>query len=77
MQWTTALKNAQHLYQMWISSKFPIDGVMTESALNRIRASMLQDYRYRLGKPQFAAVCREIRGQFSLLGKIRKAVIAG
>ncbi len=74
MKFQTALQNAQHLYQMWISSKFPIDGVMTQGALDRVHTSMLQDYRYRRGKPQFAAVCREIRGQFVLLGKVRKAL---
>ena len=67
MTWQTALKHARYLYTMWVSAHGEID-------LDRIHASMLQDYQYRRGKPEFAAVCRDIRGQFVLLGKVRKAL---
>jgi hypothetical protein len=65
-----AIRHAYHLHKMWVGSgtaEKPYD-------LDRVHASMLQDYRYRRKKPQFAGEVRENRGQFDLLGKIRKVL---
>jgi hypothetical protein len=67
-----AITHAYRLHEVWIGVNDIRQGRGYD--LNRIRASMLQDYRYRRGKPQFAGVAREIRGQLSLLGKVRKAL---
>lgn len=69
MNWMEACRESQKLYQMWVG-KVPSEGVN----LDRIHTSMLQDYRWRRNKPQFSGVVREIRGQFVLLGKIRKVL---
>jgi hypothetical protein len=41
-----------------------------------IRESMLKDLRYRVNRPEFASVVREIRGHLVLLGKLRAAGVA-
>ncbi len=45
-----------------------------KNGVEAIRASMLQDLRYRRDKPVFASVTREIRGQLVQLGKARKVL---
>jgi hypothetical protein len=65
-----AIRAARKLYEIWVSSAVP------GYNLDQIRKSMLQDFRYRRERPQFAAVTREIRGQLILLGKIRKVLAA-
>jgi hypothetical protein len=60
------------MWAMWrsstpFSSERPYD-------FDLIRESMLQDLRYRRGKPTFAGVTREIRGQLVKIGKARKAL---
>jgi len=72
MDVSEAIKHAYKLHREWVSDREIREGKGYD--LDRIHASMLQDYRYRRGKPQFAAVCQEIWGQFTLLGKIRKAL---
>jgi hypothetical protein len=66
-----AIRHANRLWEIWIG---PLCRKPQGFDFDRIHASMLQDYRYRRNKPQFAGVCREIRGQFVLLGKVRKAL---
>ena len=68
---TNAIQHAYKLQEMWIGKRKPGE---IGFDFERIRRSMLQDYRYRRGKPQFSGVAREIRGQFVLLGKVRKTL---
>jgi len=72
MDFGTAVTEAHRLFEIWVSADK--SGLDLQTILDRTQASMLHDYRYRRNHPQFAGVVREIRGQFVLLGKIRKAV---
>ena len=62
-------------YAMWAMWRSP-QAFSADKAYdwNLIRESMLHDLRYRRGKPQFAGVAREIRGQLVKLGKARKVL---
>ncbi len=70
---SNAISKACELYSIWIGKATSIEACSPDG-LKRIRSSMLQDFRYRRDKPQFAGVVREIRGQFVTLGKVRKAL---
>jgi hypothetical protein len=64
-----AISKSYELYEEWVSFDKQVD-------LNRVHASMLQEYRWTLKNPgRMTAACfSELKGKLILLGKVRKAL---
>jgi len=70
-----AIQFVYNMWEMWVSRRGPDEGMRWEPRnVARIKASMLQDLRWRRDKAQYAGVVREIRGQLSKLGKAVKVL---